>query len=135
MDIMSDFHINAYELGKLSASYLLANILLLFPAGILLDRVSVKQILLLSIATCSIGAMIFSQTSNIHAAIGCIFISGVGGTFCFLGTMKLASRWFSPKKLAWVTGLIITLAMIGGLIAQTPTALLANNFGWRSVFQ
>jgi MFS family permease len=135
LDIMSDFHINAYELGKLSASYLFANILLLFPAGILLDRVSVKQVLLLSIATCSVGAMIFSQTVNIHTAIACIFISGMGGTFCFLGTMKLASRWFSTHKLAWITGLIITLAMMGGLVAQTPTALLANTFGWRSVFQ
>jgi MFS family permease len=135
MDIMSDFHLNAYELGKLSASYLFANILFLFPAGILLDRVSIKQVLLLSLATCSAGAMILSQTSNIQAAIGCIFVSGMGGTFCFLGTMKLASRWFSAKHLAWITGLIVTLAMIGGLIAQTPTALIADFFGWRSVFQ
>ena len=135
MDMMSDFHLNAYELGKLSASYLLANILLLFPAGILLDRVSVKHTLLMALIICSVGAMVFSQTQNFFTAVGCIFISGIGGTFCFLGTMKLASRWFSAQKLAWITGLIVTMAMLGGLIAQTPVAVLANHFGWRSVFQ
>jgi MFS family permease len=135
LDMMSDFHVDAYAFGKLSASYLLANILLLFPAGILLDRLSVKKVLLFSITTCALGAMIFSQTAHFYTAVGCIFISGAGGTFCFLGTMKLASRWFSPQKLAWVTGLIVTLAMLGGLIAQTPVAILANHFGWRSLFQ
>jgi MFS family permease len=49
--------------------------------------------------------------------------------------MKLASRWFSPHKLAWITGLIVTLAMFGGLIAQTPTAWFAESFGWRGVFK
>ncbi len=135
LDLMSDFHLNAYQLGKLSASYLFANILLLFPAGILLDRISVKRSLLTALAICSLGAMIFSQTQSFYTALFCIFISGMGGTFCFLGTMKLASRWFSVKKMAWITGLIVTLAMLGGLIAQTPVAFLANTFGWRSVFQ
>ncbi|NCX93360.1 MAG: MFS transporter, partial [Gammaproteobacteria bacterium] len=133
-DMMNAFHIDAFGLGKLSASYLFANILLLFPAGILLDRFSIKKILLLAVLTSATASAFLYHTSNIHLAMICVFVSGLGGTFCFLGTMKLASRWFTPKKLALVTGFVVMSAMLGGFVAQTPVAYLAEHAGWRSAF-
>lgn len=133
-EMMSAFHINAYQLGKLSAAYLFATILFLFPAGMILDRVSIRKVLVIAIACCALTAWVFYHTTNAYTATICMFISGIGGTFCFLGTMKLASRWFTGKNLAVVTGLVVTSAMMGGFVAQTPIAILTHHFGWRSAF-
>src|SRR3990167_5699468 len=59
------------------------------------------------------------------------FMTGIGSAFCFLSSVRLASRWFHPKRLALVVGLIVTMAMTGGMIAQAPLSLLNHYLGWR----
>jgi len=58
-------------------------------------------------------------------------MSGIGSAFCFLSSIRLASRWFPAKNMALVTGLIVTMAMLGGMVAQTPLTLLVELVGWR----
>ena len=58
-------------------------------------------------------------------------MSGIGSAFCFLSSIRLASRWFPAKNMALVSGLIVTMAMFGGLIAQTPLTVLVELVGWR----
>ncbi len=53
------------------------------------------------------------------------------GAFAFLSCIRLASRWFEPKQMALASGVIITLGMLGGVVAQTPMALLSQALGWR----
>ncbi len=49
--------------------------------------------------------------------------------------MRLASRWFPSERMALVTGCIVTMAMLGGVLAQTPLTLLVEKFGWRQALQ
>ncbi len=48
---------------------------------------------------------------------------------------KLYFGWhhagFPPSKMAFVTGWVVTMAMLGGLVAQTPLAKLNDWIGWR----
>jgi MFS family permease len=59
------------------------------------------------------------------------FFTGLAAAFCFLSCIRLASRWFPTYKLALVVGVIVTMAMMGGMIAQTPLTYLTDQFGWR----
>lgn len=132
VQLMQAFKLNAPELGQLSSMYFYANALCLFPAGILLDRFSTKKLLLSAVALCTIGTFAFAiADSYLVAAIG-RFIVGMGASFCFLSCIRLASRWFPPSKMALVTGLVVTMAMLGGLVAQTPLAILSGIMGWRN---
>lgn len=129
--LMQAFHLNAAELGKLSSMYFYANALFLFPAGTLLDRYSTKKLLLLAITLTAVGTFIFGAAETyLIAALG-RFMVGAGAAFCFLSCIRIATRWFPPRKMAFVTGVIVTMAMIGGLVAQTPMALLSDLVGWR----
>ena len=131
VDLMKDFHLDAAELGHLSSMYFYANALFLFPAGMLLDRFSAKKLLLFAVTLCTIGTFIFGfATSFSLAAIG-RFLVGSGAAFCFLACVRIASRWFPPTQMAFVTGIVVTIAMLGGLVAQTPFALLSHHIGWR----
>lgn len=127
------FHLtNATELGQLSACYMYANVLFLLPAGLILDRFNTRIIILLSMLSSVSCAFLFSFTTSLFQAEIYRFITGIGGSFCLLGCVRIASRWFPPKKMALVVGLIVTFAMIGGMMAQTPFTKMTELYGWKS---
>lgn len=131
-DIAQDFGINATNLGYLSSMYFYGDLLMVIPAGMLLDRYSTKWLILISMIVCTAVTIIFAYTSDFYVASVCRFLEGVGAGFCFLASIRLASRWFTANRLAFVTGMIVTMAMLGGMVAQTPMAILTDHVGWRN---
>lgn len=130
-ELMQDFQINATQLGNLSATYFYADVIFLLPAGMILDRLKVKNVILISMLICIAGTLLFAiSTSPLVAAI-CHFMAGIGNAFCFLSCIMLASRWFPPQRLALAIGLMVTLGMFGGVVAQTPFIYLVAHVGWR----
>lgn len=130
--LMKDFGIDAVQLGQLASMYFYANAVFIFPAGNLLDRYSTKKLLLFSVAICTIGTFIFGLATDYTVAAFGRFLVGIGAAFCFLGCIRIASRWFPPHQMATVTGVVVVMAMLGGLVAQTPFALLTSYVGsWR----
>lgn len=126
------FQLDAIEIGQLFSMYFYANFLCLFPAGNLLDRYSTKKILLFAIFICTLGTFIFSIATTYGLAAFGRFLVGGGAAFCFLSCIRIASRWFPPHRMAFVTGVVVTMAMLGGLVAQTPFTLLTDYLGsWR----
>ncbi len=130
-DLRGAFGLDAGQVGFLAAASLIANVVLLFPAGMLLDRFSTKKLIVATFSTCVIGTLMFAMAHSFAVAAVARFITGIGSAFCFLAPVTLASRWFPSKRLALIVGLIVTMAMIGGMVAQTPFTLLVNHFGWR----
>lgn len=130
-DLSEAFKINPLKLGWLSSTYLWADVIFLIPAGIILDRYSPKKVIIIMMSVCILGTIGFALTSSLFLAAFFHFLSGIGNAFCFLSCIILISRWFPPQKRALVTGLVVTMAFIGGMIAHTPFAYLNANFGWR----
>lgn len=133
--LLKEFQVSATRLGQLSAHYFYANVIFLFPAGIILDRFSTKKIIVLSMGLCVLGTFAFAYSPNIDFADACRFATGIGGAFTLLSNVRLASRWFPPKRMALVIGLIVTVGMIGGMVAQTPMTLVTDYFGWRNALR
>ena len=130
--LMQTFNLDATGVGILASVYFWANALFIFPAGILLDRYSPKHLLQIAVTTSIIGTYMFASAHNyMFAAIGRLIV-GWGAAFCFLSCIRLASRWFPPQRMALVTGLVVTMAMLGGFIAQSPLVILAKWAGWRN---
>lgn len=131
-ELMHVFDINARQLGTLSSMYFYGNFILLFPAGLLLDRFSVRKIILFALVLATVGMFLFAFSTDYTVAAISRFAYGLAGAFGFLSAIRLASRWFPPKKLALVSGCIVTFAMLGGMVAQAPMELLTEAFGWRN---
>lgn len=130
-EIMQAFHTDMLGCSWMSSMYYLANVVFLFPAGIILDRYSTKKVILISLLICVGGTFLFAMSHSYYLGLFCRFITGIGSAFCFLSCFRLASRWFPPKRMALVTGLVVTLAMSGGMVAQAPLTSLVVHFGWR----
>lgn len=130
------FHLtDSTQLGQLSACFMYSMVLFLFPAGMILDRFSTRKTILLAMFSCIAFVFLFSFTTNLFQGEICRIITGIGDAFCLLSCIRLASRWFSPKHMALVVGLIVTFAMIGGMIAQTPLTELTKMLGWRNALR
>lgn len=131
-ELMHDFSINAGQLGFLSATYFYADVIFLLFAGILVDRFSIRRIILSAMVMVVLSTMLFAFSQSFEIAAFSHFIAGIGNAFCFLSCIKLATRWFPTQRLAFVIGIIITIAMAGGIVAQTPFALVVHALGWRN---
>jgi len=126
------YHLDAVQLGQLFSMYFYANFICLFPAGNLLDRYSTRKLLIFAISICTLGTFLFSIATVYWVAALGRFMVGMGASFCFLSCIRIASRWFAPRHMAFVTGVVVTMAMLGGLVAQTPFTWLTNLMGsWR----
>lgn len=129
-DLRSAFQVNALQISNLSAMYFYANVIFLIPAGLLLDRFSTKKLLLIALFLCILSNFIFASTHQFALAEICRFITGMGSTLCLLSTALLTARWFPPKKAGLIMGFVITMAMLGGMLAQQLTFLL-HLVSWR----
>lgn len=130
-DLMSEFSISAAKLGSLAASYFYAYLIMQIPAGFLIDRYGPKKITTFAIAICSIGSMMFADSSTLFGASLGRFFTGIGASFAAMNCIKLLTNWFAPSKMAFMTGLMMTIGMLGAVGGQLPLAYLINLLGWR----
>lgn len=130
--LASSLHIDAEGLASISDKYFLANVIFLFPAGMLLDRFSTRKIIILAMIVAIVCTFLFALGQEVWQLALVRFITGVAGSFCLLSNVRLASRWFPPKKMALVVGLLVTFAMLGGMVAQMPFEELSHHLGWRN---
>ncbi len=129
--LMRDLAMNGTSFGNLCATYLLADVIFLFPAGIILDRFPTRSVILIALALCIFGTVGFALATSYPLACVCHFFSGIGNAFCFLSCMMLISRWFPAEKQAFIIGLVVTIGMLGGVIAQSPFSYLSELLTWR----
>jgi MFS family permease len=131
--LIQAFALTASGLGNLSACYFYAMLITLLPAGLLLDHVSTKKIILTMMSVSVIGTILLSLSDSFTAAFLSRCLSGLGGAFAFQSAIRVARDNFPPSKLAFISGLIITFGMLGGVVAQTPMTLLVQHFNWHQV--
>lgn len=129
--LIASFHLSAIQLGHLSAEYFYADVLFLFPAGMILDRFSTRWLLTINMSIATAMTVLFAWSHQLWELEFSRFMIGLVGAFCLLSCVRLASRWFPPRRMALVVGLIVTFAMLGGMLAQTPFAMLIAELGWR----
>ena len=109
--MMRDLHLQASGLAGLSSAYFYANVLFLFPAGMILDRFSTRRVILIAATAMAVTTFLMAMANELWQAEALRFIFGAGGAFCLLSNVRLASRWFPPQKLGFIIGVVVMLAM------------------------
>ena len=125
------FAVSTAKITLLSAMYFYMNVLFLFPAGMLLDRVSTRKVMLVCTTIIALATLGLAFTSVYWQALCLRMLVGIAGSFSMLSCIRLATRWFPPQKMAFVIGMITLIALSGGVIAQAPFTWLTDHLGWR----
>lgn len=132
-DLMRSFSVNATAISNFAAIYFLIYAVMQIPIGILFDRWNARWLLTLAAALCGIGCVIFGTAHSFGTVIFARALIGLGSSFAVVGSFNVAAQWFSPKRFAAITGLTVTIGMLGAMSGETPLALMINHFGWRAI--
>ena len=131
-ELMRDFTVGGAALGSLSAFYFYAYAGIQLPVGILLDRFGPRKLMSAALILCALASVGFAYSETLtSASIGRLLIGGTVG-FGFVGTLTIAGYWFAPKRFALLSGILMTVGMLGGILGQAPLRLLVEQIGWRA---
>lgn len=134
-ELMRDFGVTSQTLGILSGIYFYSYAGMQLPGGILMDYFGPRRLLTIATTICALSTIAFGLTNSFLMASLARLMIGFGSAFAAVGTMKLAASWFPAERFALLTGLMITLGMLGAMGGEAPLALLIDHFDWRVSMQ
>ena len=130
-ELMRDFSMTSQALGILSGIYFYSYATMQIPGGVMMDRFGPRRLLTLATVICAVSTIAFALTDNFYTACIARLMIGFGASFAAVGSMKFAANWFPAQRFAFLTGLMVTIGMLGAIGGEAPLALLIDNFGWR----
>lgn len=111
--IREAFGVNAEQFATLGSINLFTYALLQIPAGILMDRIGARRIILVSVALCSLSTALSAYTNEFWVMqIGRI-IAGVGSAAGFMSGIKIVVDNFKPGNRALLMGATLSIGTGG----------------------
>lgn len=130
-ELMRDFAVTSQTLGILSGVYFYSYAAMQLPGGVLMDYFGPQRLLTIATTICAVSTIAFGLTDNFFMACIARLMIGFGSAFAAVGSMKLAANWFPAQRFALLTGMMVTIGMLGAIGGEAPLALLIDNYGWR----
>lgn len=128
------FSLSATSFATLASMYFYAYMIMQIPVGILADTLGTRITVTAGMICTAAGSYMFGAASEPLTAFAGRFIIGVGVSTVFVSILKINSRWFREREFATMSGLTLLVGNSGGMLAQTPLALLVGVISWRYAF-
>jgi predicted MFS family arabinose efflux permease len=133
-DLRAEVGLTASQLGLMTSLFFAAFAAVQLPLGVGLDSVGPRWMTPALMLAGVAGSLVFAGAEGFAGlALGRALI-GVGMAGVLMGALKVFGQWFSARRYATASGLVVGLGSTGALVAATPLAWLNANYGWRSVF-
>ena len=104
------------------------------PAGVLLDKLGSKALIVSGGALMTAGQLTLAVTSSLPAAIGARAVLGLGDALTFISVLRLVPHWFPPRRVPLVTQLTGICGQIGQVLSAVPFLALLLNAGWTPAY-
>lgn len=130
-ELMADFSVTSHTLGILAGIYFYSYASMQLPGGVLLDYFGPRRLLTIATIICALSTISFGLTNSFLMAYLARLMIGFGSAFAAVGTMKLAANWFSAERFVLLTGIMVTIGMLGAIGGEAPLAFLVDSVGWR----
>jgi MFS family permease len=113
---------SASMFGWLNASYSIAAVATLLLGGLIIDRVGVRQALLLFSALCLFGAALTALRGDFGTMVAGRTLLGLGAESQIITVTTALARWFKGKELSFAFGINLTIARLASIAADnSPT--------------
>lgn len=132
-ELETAFNVNSASLSASIATYHYIYAPMQLIVGILFDRFGGKRLLVPATLLVAIGCIIPTLGTNSlwTLSIG-RFLMGFGSSFGFVGVLYVATVWFPPQRIAFLSGLTTALGMLGAIMGATILAKIVDTVGWES---
>lgn len=104
------------------------------PSGILADTLGPRKLFTAGAVVAGAGSALFGLAPDFGLALLGRFLVGLGVSVAFISVLKLNAAWFPERRFATMTGLLMFIGNMGGLLSAVPLGWAAAHGAWRSVF-
>lgn len=133
-ELAREFAASPSALGAIASALFLSSAIAQIPIGLLLDRYGARRTLPLLLVLAIAGSAWFAASQSVSELVAARVVIGVGYGGVMMSAFAVFARWFPPDRFATVSGLMLALGGVGGLLGTTPLAGLVAVVGWRSTF-
>src|ERR1700710_3186392 len=134
LDLMHDLAIGPQALGALTGAFFFGFAATQIPCGFLFDHFGPRRTVAGMLILATIGGAIFTLAPTWPALLTGRVLMGCGFGVMLIGSMVVISRWFPPDRFSTVTAMVMSIGLLGNLLATPPLAWASQAIGWRSVF-
>ena len=120
-------------LGLLTSTYFLAFGAAQLPLGMLLDRFGPRRVEAGLLVIAAAGALVFGLSDSLGGLATGRALIGLGVSACLMASIKAISQWYTPDRLASMTGWIMASGGLGALVAAKPLELTLGFATWQQV--
>jgi len=132
--IVTQFDLNATEIGLLTSAFFLSGAVIVIPVAILLDRYGPRRVLIAQFLITAAGALVFAKgTTPTELLLGRALL-GLGVAGCLATAFKGVTVWFPRNR--WATGnaMVLAVGSLGAIAGTQPLQWLLDLMTWREVF-
>ena len=134
LDLMRDLAIGPEALGALTGAFFFGFAAMQIPCGFLFDRFGPRRTVAGMLILATIGGIIFTLAPTWPVLLTGRVLMGAGFGVMLIGSMVVISRWFPPDRFSTLTAMVMSIGLLGNLVATTPLAWASEAVGWRAVF-
>jgi MFS family permease len=132
---MSEFGLDAADMGLLASVYFLFFAAAQIPIGVLLDRFGPRRVQGVLLVIAAGGATLFGTASGFAELLVARAMIGLGVAGALMAGLKAIIVWFPKERVALVNGLMIMLGSLGAATATAPAEWLLDRMDWRGLFE
>ncbi len=133
-ELQQAFGTSSASLGALAATYFYVYFAMQVPSGILADTLGPRRIFTAGALAAGAGSLLFGLAPNFGLAVLGRFLVGLGVSVAFISVLKLNAAWFLERQFATMTGLLMFIGNMGGLLSAAPLAWVVGRTSWHYVF-
>lgn len=134
LDLMRDLSIGPQALGALTGAFFFGFAAMQIPCGFFFDHFGPRRTVVGMLMLATIGGIIFTTAPSWPVLLTGRVLLGAGFGVMLIGSMVVITRWFPPDRFSTLTAVVLSVGLLGNLIATTPLAWASEVTGWRAVF-
>src|SRR5829696_2101211 len=134
LDLMRDLAIGPEALGALTGAFFFGFAAMQIPCGFFFDRFGPRYTVVGMLIMASLGGVLFTLAPSWPVLLTGRALMGAGCGVMLIGSMVVISRWFPPDRFSTLTAMVLSIGLLGNLVATTPLAWATQAVGWRTVF-
>ncbi|SHK15192.1 Sugar phosphate permease [Caminicella sporogenes DSM 14501] len=133
-ELINDFNITGTTFANLGSTYFYAYMLMQIPSGMLADSLGARKTVTIGTLVAGIGSIVFGYAPSIFWAFFGRLLVGLGVSVVFISILKIQSKWFKESEFGTMSGITSFVGNLGGILAQTPLAIMVGILTWRTSF-
>lgn len=133
-ELMRELDLSAEITGALSGTFFFVFALAQIPVGMALDRFGGRLVNAALLTVAVAGALLFALADGAAGLMAARALMGIGVAGSLIGAYVVLGRWYAPDRFATVGSVLVSVGMVGTVLATSPFAALVGWIGWRGSF-